>query len=258
MARPTTLRYRCVTCDNLLAAPSGWSGRSAACPRCDSTQAVPAQDDPLAARPIAGSAPTVAGPSLTELVRIAPGPAPRRSRRAWVWAILLLGIGATAFAGWHVWRTRFAPEAVARRSAISSQGRVAWPRLAKLEKNNARNPTDRRAARRLAAAYERVIEDAGPRGAKGIVGVYNNAAWLYATTPVESVRDVKRALRYAETAVQLSGGEEAVFLDTLAEALYRNGQVAEAVRVAEKAVGLRPDLDDLREHLETYKAGLPP
>lgn len=253
------LRYRCASCDNLLVAPSRWSGRAAACPRCANSQAVPSKDDPLAARPIAGAEPAPDGAGaydamLTELIRSAPAPKRRRLRRAWIWAILVVGLGATAFAGWRVWRTRFAPEAAARRNVSASHRRVAYPRLAQLERRNAANPNDERAARRLAAAYERVIEDAGPNGAKGIPGIYNNAAWLYATTPIESVRDVQRALRYAETAVRLTKGEDATILDTLAEALHRDGRHDEAVRAAEKAVAMRPDMAVLKKHLETYRA----
>ena len=263
-ARPILHRYRCSSCQNALSAPATWAGRLARCPACGVEQAVATQDDATAVRPVPRDAlpasqlegeGAATEATLREVVPPSSQPAPRRRfRRAWVWAILVVGLVATAYAGWRVWRTRFAPDAIARRHVAAQHGRSAYPRVGELERRVAENPNDPRATRRLAAAYERVIEQAGRRGSKRIPMIYNNAAWLYLTTPIEAVRDVERGLRYAEIAVAATGGEQGVVLDTLAEALHLNGRHEDAVRVAEQAVALEPDEAELGAHLEIYRA----
>jgi thiol-disulfide isomerase/thioredoxin len=61
------------------------------------------------------------------------------------------------------------------------------------------------------------------------------------------------AVEAAAKAVELTGNKDAAVLDTLANAHFVAGDVAKAVAVQEKAVKLKPDDDELTEHLETFK-----
>ena len=258
-----TLRYRCTACGNGLVAPGSWAGRSASCPRCSGEHAVPERDDPDAARPALDlcAAPPAddEDAGIAELSEIPPPapPKPRRGsrlRRLWLVAAVLIGVAGTGVAGYQVYKSRFGDAASNQRHRHHGHyKRMGYPNLAKLERRHAEDPTNEKAARRLAAAYERVIGQAGERGRKSVARVYNNAAWLYVTTEVASVRDLERGLRYAKLAAAATDGTDAVVLDTLAEALHRNGDSEAALRVAEKAVELRPDLPDLAEHLSVYR-----
>ncbi|MBI1940504.1 MAG: rhomboid family intramembrane serine protease [Acidobacteria bacterium] len=82
---------------------------------------------------------------------------------------------------------------------------------------------------------------------------HNNLAWLLATSEDLKFRDPPKALEHARRAVELSGGKEAAFVDTLAEAHFVNGNFAEAVRVQTRALELDPDNPELREHMERYR-----
>jgi Zn-dependent protease with chaperone function len=62
----------------------------------------------------------------------------------------------------------------------------------------------------------------------------NNLAWILVTAPDEALRNKERALTLARKAVALE--PSAIFLDTLAEALYANGYVAEAVKTIKQAI----------------------
>jgi tetratricopeptide (TPR) repeat protein len=219
---------------------------------------VPDHDDPLAVRPQAAAregqggalVPEEGVAQLSRLERPAPPVVRTRGRRAWLWAAIAMGVVATGLAGYKVYTVRLRDRP---RAAQSAPHKAGYPKIGHLERRYAQDPGNERAARRLASAYERVIDHAGLNGRRGIAKIYNNAAWLYLTTEVDTVRDLERGLRYAEIAVKATNGKDGVTLDTLAEGLYRNGQVEEAVRVAEKAVALRPDLAELKSHLERYR-----
>jgi Zn-dependent protease with chaperone function len=64
----------------------------------------------------------------------------------------------------------------------------------------------------------------------------NNLAWILVTAPEKGLRDETRGLELARRAVALEGS--AVFLDTLAEAHYANGQYDEAIRVIGEAISV--------------------
>lgn len=66
--------------------------------------------------------------------------------------------------------------------------------------------------------------------------LYNNFAWLLATSPEESVRDPARAIRLARRAVELSPEPNAHFYGTLAAAEASGGNFAEACRAIEEAI----------------------
>jgi len=76
----------------------------------------------------------------------------------------------------------------------------------------------------------------------------NNLAWILLTSKEEELRDKKRALVLSQRAVALV--RSPVFLDTLAEALYQNGFVQEAVETIEEAISLA------RDNVEYYKRQL--
>ena len=53
-----------------------------------------------------------------------------------------------------------------------------------------------------------------------LVAAQNSFAWLLATHPDESLRDGEEALRWAQRAVDATGGKVHTILDTLAAARY--------------------------------------
>ena len=95
------------------------------------------------------------------------------------------------------------------------------------------------------------------------VALLNNLAWLLATWPDEGVRDGPEALRLAERARELTGGNNAVVLDTLAAALAEVGRFDQAVSVAAQAAKLaeaagdKDLLEQCRARLELYKSKRP-
>ena len=93
-------------------------------------------------------------------------------------------------------------------------------------------------------------------------GIYNNMAWVLATSPVDSVRDGKRALDYAEKAAELSDFEEAHILSTLAAAYAENGNFEKAIEWSSKAVELGKEeehdqIEQLENELKSYEDGKP-
>ncbi len=81
----------------------------------------------------------------------------------------------------------------------------------------------------------------------------NNLAWLLATADDQRYRNPSGALQHAQQAVKLSGWKQAEFVDTLAEALFQNGQYAQAVKVEQKALALDPREPDIQKHLAKYR-----
>jgi tetratricopeptide (TPR) repeat protein len=73
------------------------------------------------------------------------------------------------------------------------------------------------------------------------VRAFNDAAWLLATCPVESVRNPKLAVQLAEQADSLSDVPVGNFLDTLAAAYAADGRFDDAVQAAEHALKVMPD-----------------
>jgi Tfp pilus assembly protein PilF len=93
--------------------------------------------------------------------------------------------------------------------------------------------------------------------------LYNNLAWLLATSPEPSLRNAAEAVQQAEWANQLSGGRQPVILDTLAAAYAEADRFPEALATARKALELaeqRHDkvlIDALRSRMALYEAGRP-
>jgi tetratricopeptide (TPR) repeat protein len=89
---------------------------------------------------------------------------------------------------------------------------------------------------------------------------YNNRAWLWATCPVETHRDGKRAVDSATKACELSGWKDGGVLDTLAAAYAEAGEFDKAVEWQEKARKLWTDADVIKksdERLALYKEKKP-
>lgn len=87
----------------------------------------------------------------------------------------------------------------------------------------------------------------------------NNTAWAYATSSDPAIRNPADALQYARKAVGLEKDHPiANHLDTLAEALYANGQYAEAVKTEQQAIALAsPERkSDFEKQLAKYQLAL--
>jgi tetratricopeptide (TPR) repeat protein len=88
----------------------------------------------------------------------------------------------------------------------------------------------------------------------------NNLAWVLATSPVDELRDGKRAVRLATKAAELTGYQTPHILSTLAAAYAETGDYESAIKWSEKAVELGkddPDLGQLQQELASYQAGKP-
>ncbi len=117
--------------------------------------------------------------------------------------------------------------------------------------------------------YENAIEalgvtkkDADARAKAEAAGINNNLAWVLATSPTESVRDGKKAQKYAKQAAELSDYTEAHILSTLAAAYAENGNFKAAVKWSKKAVELgekadHEQLEQLEAELKSYEDGKP-
>jgi Flp pilus assembly protein TadD len=95
------------------------------------------------------------------------------------------------------------------------------------------------------------------------VEVQNNLAWVLATAPNASLRNGVKAVRLAQRAKQLSGGQNPAIIGTLAAAYAEAGRFPEAVTTARQALQLATGqtspaaVDALRTQIGLYQAGLP-
>ena len=87
---------------------------------------------------------------------------------------------------------------------------------------------------------------------------HNNLAWLLATADDSRYRNPAEALKQAQQAVELTHWKEATFIDTLAEALYQNGQYLEAVKTQQKALALDPGDHEMQQHMAKYRKAATP
>ena len=91
----------------------------------------------------------------------------------------------------------------------------------------------------------------------------NNLAWLLATSSDASIRDGNRAIEVAKQAVQLSGGQDANYLRTLAAAYAESGRFAEAAETGRRALqaaqtqGNSILANTIRDDIALYELGLP-
>ncbi len=70
---------------------------------------------------------------------------------------------------------------------------------------------------------------------------YRNGAWLLATCPDDSIRDVEGALAGAKAALDCGYGERHAALDTMAAALANAGRYSEAVKFVSQAIQVAPE-----------------
>jgi WD40 repeat protein/tetratricopeptide (TPR) repeat protein len=137
-------------------------------------------------------------------------------------------------------------------SLIERQTRADWKGYYHYYRGNVRqewaksDPSQRRA--RLKSAEE----DFGQAVELWPAGwdAFNARAWFLLTCEEEDLRDPKAALPLAERAVELTQGKNAAVLDTLALALFRNGQVERAIENQRKALGLLGSGDPSRKEME--------
>ena len=96
-----------------------------------------------------------------------------------------------------------------------------------------------------------------------MVPALNNLAWILAVNPQDKLRNGAEAVRLAEKATELSGGEQPVFWGTLAAAYAEASRFQEAVATAQKAQALaskigQPDVAEKNgELLQFYRSGKP-
>jgi len=82
-------------------------------------------------------------------------------------------------------------------------------------------------------------------------GVYNNYAWILATSTDDSLRDGKLALEYALKSCELTRYKKPHILSTLASAYAELGDFDKAVEWSQKSVDLAVDNEhDQKDHLE--------
>ncbi len=95
------------------------------------------------------------------------------------------------------------------------------------------------------------------------VGALNQAAQLLAAGPDATLRDGSKAIELAERAVRATGEKEPSTLDTLAAAYAEAGKFSDAVRTANRALGLAiqqgnsQQAEGLRARIALFEAGKP-
>ena len=93
--------------------------------------------------------------------------------------------------------------------------------------------------------------------------IQNNLAWVLAACPRASLRNGGKAVQLAQRANDLAGGENPIYLRTLAAAFAETGRFGDAMSAAQKAMELaraagRQDMAaQLNDDLKRYQAGLP-
>jgi Flp pilus assembly protein TadD len=105
-----------------------------------------------------------------------------------------------------------------------------------------------------AEQYDRAIA-ADPKSSQA----HSGSAWLLATCPDEAIRNRKLAVERARAAVELTNGEDAAMLDTLAAALANDGDFAAAKQTVEQAVQLATasEKQAFQERLSLYEQEKP-
>lgn len=145
-------------------------------------------------------------------------------------------------AGQHI-NARFFEEILEREIVESPRDAALYSLLGDLKYSQ-------NALRETAEAYERSLALA-PQNPQ----VLNNLAWLYATSEDTGLRRPERALELALQAAALDPAPHV--LDTLAECYFINGDIAAAVRHAQRAVdNAREKQDYYRGQLERFRKAL--
>lgn len=92
-----------------------------------------------------------------------------------------------------------------------------------------------------------------------LAGSLSSAAWVYATSVDDTVRNGERSEAYARRACELGQWRSHVSLMALAAAAAEKGSYADAVKWQESAIEQAPDeaREELRAALELYRSGQP-
>jgi protein O-mannosyl-transferase len=91
----------------------------------------------------------------------------------------------------------------------------------------------------------------------------NNLAWVFATSPDDSLRDGSRAVQLAEQATRISGARMAMVWRTLAAAYAENGRFVDAIQTAQRAIELARNQGnaalaaELQNTIALYETGKP-
>ena len=130
------------------------------------------------------------------------------------------------------------------------------PRYAKAHFNLALIEAKEGRARQAADHYEKCLA-VSPDDPMAL----GNLAWLYATSPDDSLRNGQRALELARKLEKVAVNPGARMFDILAAAYAETGKFDEAVRMAERAVSLTrdddPSVETRRSLVDLYRSGKP-
>jgi protein O-mannosyl-transferase len=91
----------------------------------------------------------------------------------------------------------------------------------------------------------------------------SNLAWVFATSPDDSLRDGVRAIQLAERALRISGHRIPILFRTLASAYAESGQFSEAIQTAQHGIELANShgnsglATELQSNIALYQAGRP-
>src|SRR6266496_3055160 len=91
----------------------------------------------------------------------------------------------------------------------------------------------------------------------------SNLAWVFATSPDDSLRDGPQAVQLAEQALRISGARIPIIFRTLAAAYAENGQFSEAIETARRGIDLANSqgnsglATELQGYIALYQAGRP-
>jgi protein O-mannosyl-transferase len=91
----------------------------------------------------------------------------------------------------------------------------------------------------------------------------SNLAWVFATSPEDSIRNGARAVELAERALHLSGGKIPMIFRTLGAAYAENGRFSQAIETAQHGAELANSQDnqglaaELQRNIAVYESGKP-
>src|SRR6266480_548927 len=91
----------------------------------------------------------------------------------------------------------------------------------------------------------------------------SNLAWVFATSPDDSLRDGAQAVQLAEQAVRISGGRIPIIFRTLAAAYAESNRFSEAIQTAQRGIELANSqgnsglATELQGNIALYRAGSP-
>jgi tetratricopeptide (TPR) repeat protein len=107
--------------------------------------------------------------------------------------------------------------------------------------------------------FEAALKSSADAKVKEDSGLFNNFAWVLATSPEDSLRDGKRAIELATKACELTDYKEAHILSTLAAAYAESGQWDDALKWSKKAVEIGDGSvkEQLKQELASYEAKKP-